>query len=172
MSQGVISQLQDAQPRAPFPKRVYGRERNFGMLMDQEHPGAAPGALLAPRDGPSARAGLQGVGAIPAEPPPGCGNLSKRADGAGGGGEEQKRLFSHATYFTSRTFCAFQPLPVKASRSQPRDSAVETVSQQRLAATWLLLEGGVPPLTGTFFGVLSTSGPAAPSQSKISAAVS
>lgn len=53
-------------------------------------------------------------------------------------GGEQKRLFSHATYFTSRTFCAFQPLPGKASRHR----APERVTQ-RGTVRW---ERGAAPL--------------------------
>lgn len=84
-----------------------------------------PGALLLPSGNTSAWAQRHGVDAllelgrwrlpraprrrqplvrVPPPPLPGCGKLSKRADGAGERrqrGGEQKRLFSHATYFTS-----------------------------------------------------------------------
>lgn len=106
------------------------RLRVSSILMDQAHP---RGARAAPRSPPAAegqhlragraaqggchpRAGPAAIAEGPWAPsaphPPGCGKLSKRADGAGERqqqGGEQKRLFSHATYFTSRTFCAFQP---------------------------------------------------------------
>ena len=92
-----------------------------------EAPVPPSGPLLLPRGNISAWPQRHGVDAIlepgrrrlPRDPrrrqplaPPSCGKLSKQADGAGERrqrGGEQKRLFSHATYFTSRTFCAFQP---------------------------------------------------------------
>lgn len=114
------------------------RLRTGSVLMDQAHPQApcCPGEPSCHRGATPPR-GHSGMGWMPSSnrasgncrgtpgavsslglaaprppPPAGCGKLSKRADGAGEQrqrGGEQKRLFSHATYFTSRTFCAFQP---------------------------------------------------------------
>lgn len=120
------------------------------MRMDRAHPRGARAALLARRGGPSARARLRGVGAIPGEgprappAPPAAGSFPSEQMGQGSGGRRRRRaekaIFSRYIFYKSNILC-ISALPVKASRAQPRDSAAEPVSQQRLAATWLL-EGG------------------------------
>lgn len=166
------------QPRAPSPNAPTGESQTSGWreepggsdLMDPAHLLLPPGALPAPRGGPTAaRGGCHPRRGTPgAAGPPGCGKLSKRADGAGSGGGRRRRaekaIFSRSIFYKSNILCV-SALPVKASRPQPRDSAAEPVSQQRLAATWLLAGGQAgrrgPPHTGALWGVppdLSVSG--------------
>lgn len=100
-------------------EKLWGGEDGGGgnTLTDRARP---RGARVAPGSPPGTEGGQGSTGWVPSlardpgrrRPPrlreafqaSRCG----RGAAAGGGGE-QKRLFSHATYFTSRTFCAFQP---------------------------------------------------------------
>lgn len=169
-------------------EKLWDGERSAGATSARtgrilEVPALPPGALLARRGGPSARARLRGVGAIPGEgprappAPPAAGSFPSEQMGQGSGGRRRRRaekaIFSRYIFYKSNILC-ISALPVKASRAQPRDSAAEPVSQQRLAATWLLAGGRAgrrgPPCTGSLWGAPPTHRPAAPSQGTIPAA--
>lgn len=161
-------------PRAlavPAPSSLSQRERNSAMARGarrRHHHGpsaswSCPGALLAPRGGTqgSVPSLARDPGRRRPPPPPAAGSFPSEQMGQGSGGRRRRRraekaIFSRYIFYKSNILCISALPVIKASRAQPRDSAAEPVSQQRLAATWLLAGGRAgrrgPHAQGQFWG--------------------
>lgn len=168
------------------------RPRERAKLWDgekREHPHGPRASPSCPRE-PSWHRGWplwpHGVGAIPAQgprappapPPPGCGKLSKRADGAGERRQEEEE--SRKGYFLTlhilqvEHFVHFSPACKSISASAPGldgGACESTAAGDDVAAGGGQAGRRGPPSTGAVWGVPLTYGPAAPSQSTIPAAV-
>lgn len=126
------------------------------------------------RGGCHPRPGTPGAAA-----PPGCGKLSKRADGAGERRQEEEE--SRKGYFLTlhilqvEHFVHFSPACKSISASAPglHGGACEsTAAGDDVAAGGGQAGRRGPPSTGAVWGVPVTYGPAAPSQSTIPGAAS